>query len=319
MVKIVFFGTPSFAVVALEALLNSEHSVVAVVTQPDRHRGRGQRLSASPIKEIALKSDLPVIQPTKLNDTGFLDDLATLRPALGVVVAYGQFLPNRLLQLPPFGTINIHASLLPKYRGAAPIQRAIMAGETETGITIIKLIKKMDAGPMLQQQIIPVTHDDTTKTLEPRLAKIGASLLITCVNNLAKGGITQQNQDESKATFAPRITKEDGQSQWANSAKQIHNQIRSLHPWPHAYSHLNDTRYLLLQSETIDHFSVDQATTTPGQIIAIHKDRLIVATGGALPIGILRIQLPGRAPLDTRAFLAGHPIAIGSIFMSKSS
>lgn len=319
MVKIVFFGTPSFAVVALEALLNSEHSVVAVVTQPDRHRGRGQRLSASPIKEIALKSDLPVIQPTKLNDTGFLDDLATLRPALGVVVAYGQFLPNRLLQLPPFGTINIHASLLPKYRGAAPIQRAIMAGETETGITIIKLIKKMDAGPMLQQQIIPVTHDDTTKTLEPRLAKIGASLLITCVNNLAKGGITQQNQDESKATFAPRITKEDGQIQWANSAKQIHNQIRSLHPWPHAYSHLNDTRYLLLQSEKIDHFSVDQATTTPGQIIAIHKDRLIVATGGALPIGILRIQLPGRAPLDTRAFLAGHPIAIGSIFMSKSS
>mgnify|MGYP006163701237 CR=1 FL=1 len=319
MVKIVFFGTPSFAVVALEALLNSEHSVVAVVTQPDRHRGRGQRLSASPIKEIALKSDLPVIQPTKLNDTGFLDDLATLRPALGVVVAYGQFLPNRLLQLPPFGTINIHPSLLPKYRGAAPIQRAIMAGETETGITIIKLIKKMDAGPMLQQQIIPVTHDDTTKTLEPRLAKIGASLLITCVNNLAKGGITQQNQDESKATFAPRITKEDGQIQWANSAKQIHNQIRSLHPWPHAYSHLNDTRYLLLQSETIDHFSVDQATTTPGQIIAIHKDRLIVATGGALPIGILRIQLPGRAPLDTRAFLAGHPIAIGSIFMSKSS
>ena len=262
---------------------------------------------------------MPVIQPTKLNDTGFLDDLATLRPALGVVVAYGQFLPNRLLQLPPFGTINIHASLLPKYRGAAPIQRAIMAGETETGITIIKLIKKMDAGPMLQQQIIPVTHDDTTKTLEPRLAKIGASLLITCVNNLAKGGITQQNQDESKATFAPRITKEDGQIQWANSAKQIHNQIRSLHPWPHAYSHLNDTRYLLLQSETIDHFSVDQATTTPGQIIAIHKDRLIVATGGALPIGILRIQLPGRAPLDTRAFLAGHPIAIGSIFMSKSS
>ena len=319
MVKIVFFGTPSFAVVALEALLNSEHSVVAVVTQPDRHRGRGQRLSASPIKEIALKSDLPVIQPTKLNDTGFLDDLATLRPALGVVVAYGQFLPNRLLQLPPFGTINIHPSLLPKYRGAAPIQRAIMAGETETGITIIKLIKKMDAGPMLQQQIIPVTHDDTTKTLEPRLAKIGASLLITCVNNLAKGGITQQNQDESKATFAPRITKEDGQIQWANSAKQIHNQIRSLHPWPHAYSHLNDTRYLLLQSETIDHFSVDQATTTPGQIIAIHKDRLIVATGGALPIGILRIQLPGRAPLDTRAFLAGHPLAIGSIFMSKSS
>jgi len=319
MVKIVFFGTPSFAVVALEALLNSEHSVVAVVTQPDRHRGRGQRLSASPIKEIALKSDLPVIQPTKLNDTGFLDDLATLRPALGVVVAYGQFLPNRLLQLPPFGTINIHASLLPKYRGAAPIQRAIMAGETETGITIIKLIKKMDAGPMLQQQIIPVTHDDTTKTLESRLAKIGASLLITCVNNLAKGGITQQNQDESKATFAPRITKEDGQIQWANSAKQIHNQIRSLHPWPHAYSHLNDTRYLLLQSEKIDHFSVDQATTTPGQIIAIHKDRLIVATGGALPIGILRIQLPGRAPLDTRAFLAGHPIAIGSIFMSKSS
>ncbi len=319
MVKIVFFGTPSFAVVALEALLNSEHSVVAVVTQPDRHRGRGQRLSASPIKEIALKSDLPVIQPTKLNDTGFLDDLATLRPALGVVVAYGQFLPNRLLQLPPFGTINIHPSLLPKYRGAAPIQRAIMAGETETGITIIKLIKKMDAGPMLQQQIIPVTHDDTTKTLEPRLAKIGASLLITCVNNLAKGGITQQNQDESKATFAPRITKEDGQIQWANSAKQIHNQIRSLHPWPHAYSHLNDTRYLLLQSEKIDHFSVDQATTTPGQIIAIHKDRLIVATGGALPIGILRIQLPGRAPLDTRAFLAGHPIAIGSIFMSKSS
>ena len=141
MVNIVFFGTPSFAVPALEALLKSEHSVVVVVTQPDRQRGRGQRLSASPIKDVALNSQLPVLQPTKLNDVRFLDELTKLRADLGVVVAYGQFLPNRLLQLPRLGTINIHASLLPKYRGAAPIQRALMAGETETGITIIKLIQ----------------------------------------------------------------------------------------------------------------------------------------------------------------------------------
>ena len=316
--NIVFFGTPSFAVPALKTLLKSEHSVVVVVTQPDRHSGRGQRLSASPIKAAALKSKLPVLQPTKLNDVRFLNELASLRPDLGVVVAYGRLLPNRLLELPPLGTINIHASLLPKYRGAAPIQRALMAGETETGITIIKLIQKMDAGPMLQQQVIPVTQDDTTETVEPRLANLGASLLISCVNELAQGDIAQQNQDESKATFAPKITKEDGQIQWAHSAEQIHNQIRSLHPWPHAYSHLNSTRYLLLQSEVMDHYSPEQSTTTPGQIITIQRDRLIVATGGGSPLGILKIQLPGRTPLDTRAFLAGHPIAVGSLFQSQS-
>lgn len=318
MVNIVFFGTPSFAVPALEALLNSEHSVVVVVTQPDRQRGRGQRLSASPIKEVALNSRLPVFQPTKLNDVDFLDELAELRPDLGVVVAYGQFLPNRLLQLPRLGTINIHASLLPKYRGAAPIQRALMAGETETGITIIKLIQKMDAGPMLQHEAIPVTHDDTTETVEPRLAKLGAGLLISCVNDFAQGNITQENQDESKATFAPRITKEDGQIQWTNSAEQIHNQIRGLHPWPHAYSYLNGTRHLILQSEVMSLFSSNHATTRPGQIITVLKDRVIVATGGADTLGILKIQLPGRAPLATRAFLAGHPIAAGSLFQSQS-
>ena len=318
MVNIVFFGTPSFAVPALEELLNSEHSVVAVVTQPDRQRGRGQRLSASPIKEIALNSRLPIFQPTKLNDVGFLDELAELRPDLGVVVAYGQFLPNRLLQLPRLGTINIHASLLPKYRGAAPIQRALMAGETETGITIIKLIQKMDAGPMLQHEAIPVTHDDTTETVEPRLAKLGASLLISCVNDFAQGNTTQENQDESKATFAPRITKEDGQIQWTNSAEQIHNQLRGLHPWPHAYSYLNGTRHLILQSEVMSLFSSNHATTRPGQIITVLKDRVIVATGGADTLGILKVQLPGRAPLATRAFLAGHPIAAGSLFQSQS-
>ena len=318
MVNIVFFGTPSFAVPALEALLNSEHSVVVVVTQPDRQRGRGQRLSASPIKQVALDSQLPVLQPTKLNDVEFLDELAKLRPDLAVVVAYGQFLPNRVLQLPRLGTINIHASLLPKYRGAAPIQRALMAGETETGITIIKLIQKMDAGPMLQHRVIPVTEDDTTETIEPRLAKLGAGLLVSCVNDIAQGNITQENQDESKATFAPRITKEDGQIQWTNSAEQIHNQIRGLHPWPHAYSYLNGTRHLILQSEVMNLFSPNHATTRPGQIITVLKDRVIVATGGADTLGILKIQLPGRAPLATRAFLAGHPIAAGSLFQSQS-
>ena len=298
MVNIVFFGTPSFAVPALEELLNSEHSVVAVITQPDRQRGRGQ--------------------PTKLNDVDFLDELAELRPDLGVVVAYGQFLPNRLLQLPRLGTINIHASLLPKYRGAAPIQRALMAGETETGITIIKLIQKMDAGPMLQHEAIPVTHDDTTETVEPRLAKLGAGLLISCVNDFAQGNITQENQDESKATFAPRITKEDGQIQWTNSAEQIHNQIRGLHPWPHAYSYLNGTRHLILQSEVMNLFSPNHATTRPGQIITVLKDRVIVATGGADTLGILKVQLPRRAPLATRAFLAGHPIAAGSLFPTQA-
>ena len=258
MVNIVFFGTPSFAVPALEALLNSEHSVVVVVTQPDRQRGRGQRLSASPIKEVALNSRLPIFQPTKLNDVGFLDELAELRPDLGVVVAYGQ------------------------------------------------------------HEAIPVTHDDTTETVEPRLAKLGASLLISCVNDFAQGNITQENQDESKATFAPRITKEDGQIQWTNSAEQIHNQIRGLHPWPHAYSYLNGTRHLILQSEVMNLFSPNHATTRPGQIITVLKDRVIVATGGADTLGILKIQLPGRAPLATRAFLAGHPIAAGSLFQSQS-
>ena len=319
--KTVFFGTPAFAVPTLERLLASSHEVVGVVTQPDRPRGRGHRVSASPVKTVAQAHGLAVLQPDRMKDIEFLERLETMKPDLGVVAAYGRMLPDRLLELPRLGMINVHASLLPKYRGAAPIHRAIMAGDTETGITIIRLVHEMDAGPMIRWDAIPIEPDDTNESLEPRLAALGANLLVLAVDDLDAGRATDHAQDPDQVTFAPRITREDGTIDWTRGANEIHNQVRGLHPWPHAFTHLDGVRYLLLRTAVVDapSLQVSGRQPTAGELLVASKDKLIVAAGEQTALSLLEVQPEGRRPLGTRDFLAGHRLSPGAVFRPPAS
>ena len=309
MVKTVFFGTPQFAIPTLTRLLDSLHPVLAVITQPDRPRGRGRHLSDSPVKRLARERGVPVLQPQRMKDVAFLEEVAALGPDVGVVAAYGKILPDRLLDTPPLGIINVHASLLPKYRGAAPVHRAIVAGETETGVTIIRLVRKMDAGPMLTRGTRPIGPDETSETVEAGLAELGADLLMKTLVDLAAGRATETNQDHAAATLAPRLTKADGLVNWNASARVVHDQVRGLHPWPHAHSYMLGSRYLILRTRVIEPppaLPAGARAPDPGEVLEASGDRLIVATGSGTALAIIGIQPEGRRPLPTRAFLAGH-------------
>jgi methionyl-tRNA formyltransferase len=314
-VRVVFFGTPAFAVPTLQRLIASEHAVVAVVTQPDRPRGRGQRVSDSPVKAVAVAEGLPVLQPTRATDSVFLADVTALTPDLGVVAAYGKLLPDDLLGAPRYGTINVHASLLPKYRGAAPIQRAVLAGETETGITIIRLVREMDAGPMMGRVTRPIGPDETSDVIERDLATLGADVLMRVVEELAGGRGAEKKQDHRLAVRAPRLTKADGIIDWTQTSAVVHNQVRGLHPWPHASSHLRGRRYLIVWSRpgVRSDLELSAAPPVPGEVIEVTRDRLVVATGDGT-LDILEIQPEGRRVLAVRDFLAGHRVVVGDIF-----
>lgn len=316
MVRVVFLGTPAFAVPTLERLLASAHEVAAVVTQPDRPRGRGQRVSESPVKQLAAARGLPVLQPERMKDPAFVEALAALAPDLGVVAAYGKMLPDRLLALPRLGMINVHASLLPAYRGAAPIHRAVMAGETETGITIIRLVREMDAGPMLRRAALPIDADDDAETLERALAALGAVTLLQAVDDLESGRAAEEEQDHARATFAPRLTRADGAIDWSRTAGQVHDQVRGLHPWPRAFSHLGGARYLIHRTAVVE--PPGEAPAAPGQVLEAAGDRLVVAAGSGTAVAILEIQPEGRRALPARAFLAGHPLAPGTAFKTSA-
>jgi len=315
-VRTVFLGTPDFAVPTLERLLSSPHDVVGVVTQPDRRRGRGQRVSASPVKHTALAHGLPILQPERLRDPAVQETLEAWRPDVGVVAAYGRLIPDHLLSLPRHGMINVHASLLPKYRGAAPIHRAVMAGDTETGITIIKLVREMDAGPMVQRATMPIHDDDTSVTVEHALARLGAELLLAAVDEIEAGTAVFVEQDHASATLAPRITRDDGVVDWHAPAPVIHNHVRGLHPWPHAFSFLEGRRLLLLRSSVVVRpaLPTDRRPPVDGEVITASRGDLIVATGDGTALALHEVQPEGRRPLDTRAFLAGHPIEPGVAF-----
>ncbi|MDA1093279.1 MAG: methionyl-tRNA formyltransferase [Acidobacteria bacterium] len=318
MVKIVFFGTPSFAVPSLERLVASGEQVVAAVTQPDRRRGRGQRSQPSAVKAAALAHGIPVLQPARAADPAFAEQLRAVAPDLGVVAAYGKMLPDAILDTPRLGTINVHASLLPKYRGAAPVHRAIMAGERETGITMIRLVRDMDAGPMLARAVYAVSEDDTSETAERGLAELGASLLLSTVAALASGQAVEQEQDHGLATLAPRLTREDGCIDWTQPAETIRNKIRGLYPWPHAYSFLNAARLLILRGtvEPVADLAGTDAPVSPGAILVARGDQLHVACGERTVLAVHELHPEGRKRLPTRAFLAGRPIALPASFTS---
>jgi methionyl-tRNA formyltransferase len=307
--RVVFFGTPAFAVPTLDALLASHHPVVGVVTQPDRRRGRGQKTTDAPVKSRALAAGIPILQPDKLKAPESLSALVALGADLGVVAAYGRILPDAILAAPRLGMINVHASLLPGYRGAAPVHRAVMAGEQETGVTIMRVVQALDAGPMLAAARRPIGADDTSVEVERDLARIGAALLVDIVDRLAAGTAHETAQDEALATYAHRLTKEDGLMDWSRPARDLHNQVRGLHPWPHAQTFLNGQRLIVLASRV----SSEPGTAPPGTILAARGDVLAVAAGSGV-LDIVELQAEGRRPMDTREFLAGHRLTPGDRF-----
>jgi len=309
--RVVFFGTPHFAVPTLDRLLASSHSVVGVVTQPDRPRGRGQKLSDSPVKARAADAGLPVLQPATLKDPGAVAEIAALRADIGVVAAYGKILTQAILQTPPLGMVNVHASLLPRYRGAAPVHRAVIAGDSQTGVTIMRVVKALDAGPMLATVHRSIDPDETSEDVERDLAQLGADLLISTLDRLAHGPIEEEPQDDAHATYAARLTKEDGIVDWSKSAVDVHNLIRGLYPWPHACTFWKGRRLILLRSTP----SSGTTHALAGTVIAAHSDELRVAAGDG-HLQILELQAEGKRPMAARDFLAGNHIEPGDHFVS---
>jgi len=311
--RVAFFGTPQFAVPTLQKLLDSRHTVCGVVTQPDRPRGRGQQVSDSPVKALAVARGLPLLQPARLKDPAFAAALRGWRPDIGVVAAYGKIISDDILALPRRGMINVHASLLPKYRGAAPIQRAIIDGEAATGVTIMRIETLLDAGAMLAKVTRPIGSDDTADVVERDLARLGADLLLEVLEQIAAGTEREERQDFMLATFAPRLTKEEGVLDWSLPAVYIHNRVRGLHPWPHASTHLDGARIILLKTR------VEPGTTDapPGTIVDVSADAIHVATGHGERIAIEQLQPEGRRPMSAREFAAGRKLKPGIRFTSQ--
>ena len=301
--RIVFMGTPEFAVPSLEGLLKSDDQLVGIVTQPDRPKGRGQLLAPSPVKVIAEREGLPLLQPTKMKDPGFMAELSAWKPDIIAVVAFGRILPPAVLSLPPRGCINVHGSLLPKYRGAGPIQWALINGETETGITTMLMDEGMDTGAMLLQESMSIGPDDTAGTLSPRLAELGGRLLIRTLVQLKAGALTPRPQDHSRATLAPLLKKEDGLIDWTMSATSIVNRIRGLTPWPGAYTFLKADRWTIWRVSAI----TEPTTAPPGRIVGSGKDGIRVATGDGT-LAIHELQPANSRRMPTVQYLAGHPV-----------
>lgn len=289
--RIVFAGTPEFAAQHLEALLQAGHQVVAVYTQPDRPAGRGQKLMPSPVKQLALQHGLPVMQPATLRDAEAQHALAALQPDLMVVVAYGLILPQAVLDTPRLGCINSHASLLPRWRGAAPIQRAIEAGDSESGVTVMQMEAGLDTGPMLLKVSTPIGPSDTGGSLHDRLAALGAQAVVEAVARLQAGSLPGERQDDTLATYAHKLSKDEARLDWQRPAAELERLVRAFNPWPICHSSLAG-----------DVLKVHAARLVPGQgepgrILAVGKDGLTVACGtGALQL--TRLQLPGGKPLD---------------------
>ena len=306
--RIVFFGTPAFAVPTLEALLASRHPVVGVVTQPDRPRGRGQKPSPAPVKALADDRGLPVLQPDRLKDQAFLEAFAAWGADLGVVAAYGRIIPDVVINTPARGLINVHASLLPRYRGAAPVHRAVLNGDAETGVTIMRIVKELDAGAMFASVERPIGPDATSGDVEDDLAGAGARLLVTVVDAMAQGTAHETPQDATRATYAAKITRDESPIDWSRSARQLHNQVRGLMPWPRASATLDGHRVILLRTA-----SESGSGEAPGVVVEADGDHLRVATGDGI-LRILEIQPEGRRGLTAREFLAGHRVSPGTRF-----
>jgi len=305
--KIVFFGSDDFALKSLEALVSSEHEVFACITQPDRAKGRGLKVVCSPIKDYALKNHIPVIQPTNIHDEIFVDQLKSFESDLFVIIAYGRILTPQILDIPKVFCINLHSSFLPKYRGAAPINWAIINGEEVTGNSIIKVNENMDAGEIISQEGIPIEDDDTAVTLRSKMAEKGSKLLLKTLQSIQANDFTLSKQDLSAVTYAPKLTKEVGVIKWTDKAKNIQNLIRGVVPWPSAFTYYNSKILKILEADVVD---LEIGIESPGDIIEITKEGFTVVTGkGALLIK--KVHLESSKMMDASSFVAGHKIEVG--------
>lgn len=298
-------GTPDFSVPILKQLLADDYKIPAVVTQPDRPKGRKKILTSPPVKVEAIKHGLPVYQPEKLKQE--YEQILDLQPDLIVTAAYGQMLPKEILDAPRYGCINVHASLLPEYRGGAPIHHAIMDGKKETGVTIMFMVEKMDAGDILKQVKIPIEEDDHVGSLHDKLSAAGAALLSETIPLLIEGKITPVKQAEDKATYAPNITSEHERIDWTKDGEAIYNQIRGLHPWPVAYTYLDKQRFKIWWAEKTALPEIKE----PGTVVKVEKDGFTVATGNQTGIKIVECQPSGKKRMTAEQFLKGKKLAIG--------
>ena len=312
-VTLIFLGTPAFAVPTLEALVSAGHKILAVYTQPDRPKGRGGDLAQSPVKQAALRLNLPVYQPERIRRPESVDQLRALSPEAMVIVGYGQIIPQSILDIPPLGIINVHASLLPKYRGAAPIQWAIANGETRTGVTTMRIDAGLDTGNLLLKWETEIDGQETAPELGDRLARAGADLLIETLSGLAAGTITPQRQNDSGATLAPILKKEDGLIDWSWPARKIFNRSRGFLPWPGAYSFFRRQRIHIWKSRV----SSETASGRPGQLI-VEKKRLLICCGEGTALEPLEIQIEGRKRMPVESFLNGQRLNENEILGEES-
>src|SRR4051812_15815560 len=313
--RVIFMGTAELACASLRALLDSqEFQVVAVVTQPDRPKGRDLKLQPSEVKKVALAANIPVLQPERARDPQFIEQLKQLTPDYIVVVAYGQILPRAILDTPKFGCVNVHTSLLPKYRGAAPIQAALLNGDAETGVTIMQMDEGLDTGPILSQHAIPIVASDDAATLHDKLAVVGAEGLLPTLIDFANGKIQARPQNHAAATHVKKIKKEDGQLDWKLPAQVLQNRIRAFTPWPGAFTfQATETKPRLLK---IWKAEVHHAKGSPGTVIAADNSGIVVACGeGALRI--LKLQREGGRQMNAADFLLGNPLRVGERLGAK--
>ena len=305
--RVVFMGTPDFAVPSLEALLAAGHEVCGVFTQPDRPKNRGMKLLPPPVKVTAQSHGIPVFQPVQLRDGSALEELRALKPELIVVAAYGRILPQEILDLPPKGCINVHSSLLPRYRGAAPIHWAVVNGDAETGVTIMKVAPELDAGDILGQIATPIDPEETVETVHDRLARLGGELLVQVVEKIAAGTLQPVPQDPDQVTYAPMLSRALSPIDWGQNARTIHNKVRGLVPWP-------ATSTDIFSREPVKIFSVtetgEHTGKAPGTVLAAQKEGIDVACGDGMVIRILELQAPGSRRMTAADYLRGHPISI---------
>lgn len=309
--KMIFMGTPDFSVPALKALAEQGHQVIAVVTQPDKPKGRGKAVQMTPVKEAALELNIPVYQPVKVREEGFLQQIEAMEPEVIVVAAFGQILPQRLLDIPKYGCINIHASLLPKYRGAAPIQWVIIDGEKETGITTMQMNAGLDTGDMLEKAVVPIDPEETGGSLHDKLSAAGGKLILSTLDKLEKGQLVPVPQTEENTCYAKMLDKALGKIDWNQDAQRIERLIRGLNPWPSAYTGLEGKTLKLWQAKVVEEDYPGQ----PGQVVKAGKNELLIKTGKGT-LSVLSLQLEGKKRMDTGAFLRGYPVSEGTIFHS---
>lgn len=304
--RVIFMGTPDFAVGTLEALLKSRHQVAAVVTQPDKPKGRGKAMQFTPVKEVAIRENIPVLQPRRVREPEVVEELKRFQADVIVVVAFGQIIPKSILTLTKYGCINVHGSLLPKYRGAAPIQWAVIDGEKESGITTMQMDEGLDTGDMLLKRVVPLSEDETGGSLFDKLSAAGAELLLETLDALEEGSVEPEKQGESPTPYAKMLTKDMGSIDWTQDAVSIERLIRGLNPWPSAYTKIYGKTLKIWKAEVLP----GDETKDPGTVLKAEKGELLIQTGKDA-IRITELQLEGKKRMDTAAFLRGYTIEEG--------